>query len=115
MAFTQMLAHQTPSDPQPLLRSAVYKETRRNHRHDLDVSNAQPNEEPACAFLTPDVSSDLGHAQTVPVPDHTAHLHPPPDDFERIGYRLGNEACEPAGSELGPGAEAQDRFVGSRL
>lgn len=39
------------------------------------------------------------------VADGAADLHAPPDDLERVGGGLGDEAGEAAGEELGPGFE----------
>lgn len=93
----------TASNPQHPFPTLIYKKANRNHRHNLEIANAQTDPEPAKAALGPHQTGRFGHAQTVAIADGAADLHASSDDFEWVGGGLGYKACDAAGQELGPG------------
>lgn len=74
-----------------------------HHRHHLEIANAQPHPEPTEPLFRPHPPGRLAHAQPMAVAHGATDLHAPPNDFERVGRRLRDQACKAACEELRPG------------
>jgi hypothetical protein len=87
---------------QIILQPLIHIKARRKHRHDLDVSNRQPDKETLESPLEIYPLRDFGNANAMTVANHAADLHAPPNHLEGVGYCLRDEACAAAGAELRP-------------
>lgn len=100
-----------PLHPQHPLPTLPHRIAHRRHRHDLQVPNAQPHEEPAPAARGPHRPSRLVPAQPPVRAREAPDLHPPAHDLERVGDGLGErprdgadcEVCERRGLGFGFG------------